>query len=242
LNEYFAFKGHNIASLDTESIKAFLLNKQAKNAAPQTTNLYLNAIKFFYREIAGLKQYINIKFSKRSKKLPIVLTRNEIKEIINATTNMKHKLILALAYGAGLRVSEVTSLKIRDLDLDSLSIHLKDAKGKKDRLTVFPEMIKADIQKIAQAKNGDDYLFESERGGKLTTTTLQKVFVSNLAKTGIAKPATLHSLRHSFATHLLENGVDVRYVQELLGHQNIRTTQLYTQVTNPQLKKIKSPL
>ncbi len=242
LKDYFEFKKINLDEINENNIKTFLLKKQDKNYAPQTINLYLNAIKFFYREILKIPKKINLKFAKRSKKLPIVLSREEIKNIIDVIRNPKHKLIVSLAYGAGLRISEVVNLKVKDVDLKELTIHLKNAKNKKDRITIFPEKIKNYIQNFVASKNLNDYLFESERGGKLTERTAQKVFENTLQKTGIKKDATFHSLRHSFATHLLENGVDVRYVQELLGHQNIRTTQIYTQVTNPKLKNIKSPL
>jgi len=242
LQEYFEFQKINLEKIDEEKIKQFLLNKQSKNYSSQTINLYLNAIKFFYREILKIPQKINLKFAKRSKKLPIVLSREEIRKIIESIKNPKHKLIISLAYGAGLRISEVINLKVKDVNLEELTIHLKNAKGKKDRITIFPEKIKIDLQNLIAGKNLNDYLFESERGGKLTERTAQKVFENAFRKAGIKKDATFHSLRHSFATHLLENGVDVRYVQELLGHQNIRTTQVYTQVTNPKLKNIKSPL
>lgn len=242
LREYFDFKKLNSEKIDEENIRQFLLNKQDKNYSSQTINLYLNAIKFFYREILKISKKINLRFAKRSKKLPIVLSREEIKNIIDTTGNPKHKLIISLAYGAGLRISEVVNLKVKDVDFNELTIHLKNAKGKQDRITIFSEKIKNNLQNLITDKNSDDYVFESERGGKLTERTAQKVFENALKKVGIKKDATFHSLRHSFATHLLENGVDVRYVQELLGHQNIRTTQLYTKVTNPSLKNIKSPL
>ncbi len=242
LREYFDFKKLNLEKIDEEKIKQFLLNKQDKNYSPQTINLYLNAIKFFYREVLKIPQKINLKFAKRTKKLPIVLSRQEIKNIIDSIKNPKHKLIISLAYGAGLRISEVINLKIKDVNLEELTIHLKNAKGKKDRITIFSEKIRSNLENLITGKKSDDYLFESERGGKLTERTAQKVFENALREAGIKKDATFHSLRHSFATHLLENGVDVRYVQELLGHQNIRTTQIYTQVTNPKLKNIKSPL
>lgn len=242
LKDYFNFKSNNFEKIEEENIKNFLLKKQEKNYSPQTINLYLNAIKFFYREITKNPQKVNLKFAKRSKKLPIVLSREEIKKIIESIKNLKHKLIISLAYGAGLRISEVVNLKVKDINLEELTIHLKDAKGKKDRITIFPEKIRSDIQELIAIKNLNDYLFESERGGKLSERTAQKVFENALQKSDIKKDATFHSLRHSFATHLLENGTDVRYVQELLGHQNIRTTQIYTQVTNPNLKNIKSPL
>jgi site-specific recombinase XerD len=133
-------------------------------------------------------------------------------------------------------------LKVKDVCLAELMIHIKDAKGNKDRITLLPEKLIGDVEKLIANKKLNDYIFPSERGGKLTERTAQKVFETALKKAGIKKEATFHSLRHSFATHLLENGVDVRFVQELLGHANIRTTQIYTKVTNPMLRKIKSPL
>jgi len=146
-----------------------------------------------------------------------------------------------MAYGSGLRLSELAQLRVNDLDLDELTIHIKLGKGKKDRISVIPARLKNDLNSIIAVKSPDDYLFVSERGGNLTTRTIQKIFTQALNKSGVKKAATFHSLRHSFATHLLENGIDIRYVQELLGHANIRTTQIYTHVTNPGLKKIKSP-
>lgn len=231
-----------VESLDIAMVKDFLLNKQNRGYSPQTINLYLNSIKYFYRNILGITASLDLKFVKRSLKLPVVLSREEISRMLRSIRNPKHKLLLALSYGAGLRISEAMDLKVKDVSLEELTIHLKEAKGKKDRLTVFPEKIKSDLQNLIAAKNADDFVFASERGGRLSERAAQKVFERALLASGIKKPASFHSLRHSFATHLLENGVDVRYVQELLGHQNIRTTQQYTKVTNPSLKNIKSPL
>jgi len=245
LNDYFSFLNSfkNAASIDSaEKVRQFLLIKQNKGQSGQTLNVYLNAIKFFYREILKSVNKIDLKFSKTSKKLPEVLSRAEIEKILTSIENKKHKLLVALSYGAGLRVSEAINLKIKDINLEELTIHLREAKGKKDRLTVFPEKLKDEIGELVALKGADEFIFPSERGGRLTERSAQKIFESALKKTHIKKPATFHSLRHSFATHLLENGVDVRYVQELLGHANIRTTQIYTKVTNPSLKNIKSPL
>ena len=245
LRDYFNFLHSlkNIASIDSaEKVRKFLLIKQNKGQSGQTLNVYLNAIKFFYREILKSVNKIDLRFSKTSKKLPEVLSRAEIEKILTSIENKKHKLLVALSYGAGLRVSEAINLKIKDINLEELTIHLREAKGKKDRLTVFPEKLKDEIGELVALKGADEFIFPSERGGRLTERSAQKIFESALKKTHIKKPATFHSLRHSFATHLLENGVDVRYVQELLGHANIRTTQIYTKVTNPSLKNIKSPL
>ncbi len=219
----------------------FLLDKYDKKQSPQTINLALNAIKFFYSEIMQDSIKIDLKFAKRNKKLPIVLSKSEIKNIIESTKNPYYKLMITLGYACGLRVSEVVAIKIFDLDIDQLTIHIKGAKGKKDRISILPEKIQNDLKNFIAGKNPKDYLFISNRGEKLTTTSLQKMFRNSLKNANITKPATFHSLRHSFATHLLENGTDIRYVQVLLGHSNIRTTQVYTQVTNPHLKNIKSP-
>jgi site-specific recombinase XerD len=242
IKEYLIFSQREKINEKNEAIKCFLLSKQNYGNSPQTINLALNAVKFFYREVIKSPEKIDLKFAKRSKKLPIVLSRAEIEKIISKVPNNKHRLIIALAYGAGLRISEVVNMRVKDIDIAELAIHIKEAKGKKDRITVFPEKIVADIKNLIAGKRKNDFVFESNRGGKLTTSSLQKIFYKALKKAGIRKNATFHSLRHSFATHLLENGVDVRYVQELLGHANIRTTQIYTKVTNPKLRNIKSPL
>ena len=242
IKEYIIFSKKNQINDRQKLIEDFLLNKYDRKQSSQTVNLALNAIKFLYSEVLKEKFQVNLKFAKRNKKLPIVLSRVEIGKIIQVTDNAKYKLMISLGYACGLRVSEVVGLRVGDLDIDELIIHIKGAKGKKDRITVLPEKLQNDLRNIIAGKNSEDYLFSSNRGGSLTTTSLQKMFRKSLAKTMITKPATFHSLRHSFATHLLENGTDVRYVQELLGHSNIRTTQIYTQVTNPSLKNIKSPL
>lgn len=242
LKDYFKYIKNIKKDPDIALIKKYLLERKEEGWAPQTVNLHLNAIKYFYREIYKSKVFIDLKFAKTSKKLPVVLSRKEIEQIINSIQNGKHKLLISLSYGAGLRVSEAVNLKIRDVNLDELTIHIKNAKGNKDRITIFPEKLKADLSELMALQHGNEYLFESERGGKLTERTAQMVFEKALKSANIQKDASFHSLRHSFATHLLENGVDVRFVQELLGHQNIRTTQLYTKVTNPSLKNIKSPL
>lgn len=241
IEQYLDFsKKHNLKNKD-EAIETFLLEKVDRKRSPQTVNLALNSIKFFYRDVLKDNEKIDLKFSKRNKKLPIVLTKKEIKQILENISNQKYKLSVTLSYAGGLRVSEVQNLKVKDINLEELTIHIKNAKGKKDRITIFAEKLKSDIQNLIAGKNADDFIFNSNRGGKLTVRSFQMIFKRALKKAEIQKDASFHSLRHSFATHLLENGTDVRYVQELLGHANIRTTQVYTQVTNPHLKNIKSP-
>ncbi|KKS34100.1 MAG: phage integrase family protein [Parcubacteria group bacterium GW2011_GWC2_42_12] len=242
LADYFRYIKNVVKDPDIGLIKRYLLEKQDRGQASQTINLYLNAIKYFYREIFKNNVPLDIKFAKTASKLPVVLSKKEIEKIIDSISNKKHMLLIALSYGAGFRVSEAINLKIKDVNLAELTIHLKGAKGNKDRLTIFPERVKAGLAEIMALRDKNDFVFASERGGHLTERSAQMVFENALKRCHINKEATFHSLRHSFATHLLENGVDVRYVQELLGHANIRTTQIYTKVTNPSLKKIKSPL
>lgn len=240
--EFFIFRATQPKDDDEIVIKRFLLSLESNGASSETRNLCLSAVKFYHRNVARAESPINIRTAKRNHSLPIVLSREEIARMLEGTKNIKHRLLLGIAYGAGLRVSEVVALKVQDLDLAELTIHIKQAKGRKDRISIVPEKLRDELAQVIAGREGNEYVFPSAQGGALTTRTAQKIFEHALAKAGIKKLATFHSLRHSFATHLLENGTDVRYVQELLGHNNIRTTQRYTQVTNPMLKRIQSPL
>lgn len=229
-------------SVSETEFKKYMDEMIKKDMSPFTVNQYHSAFKLVITKIYKKPFFISFPYQKRHKKIPIVLSREEIRNIIDNMTNLKHKLIISLSYGAGLRVSEVVNLKVQDLDLKGLTLHIKNAKGNKDRISIIPKSLESNLFNMMAGKNKNDYIFESERGGKLSARTLQIIFSKNLIKNNIKKPATFHSLRHSFATHLLENGVDIRYIQELLGHANIRTTQVYTKITNPSLKNIKSPL
>lgn len=242
LGAYFDFLMTSNLEHSPEVVKDFLLIKREMDLAPASLNIYLCAIKFFCRWIMKSNTIIPIKFVRRRKRLPVVLTKEEIGDLLNTITNHKHKLMLALAYGAGLRVSEVVKLKVGDLDFGAGVIHIKAAKGNVDRITLLPEKIRNELRGFMAFKQIKELVFESERGGMLSTRTLQKVFENGLQKAGIRKPATFHSLRHSFASHILENGVNLRFIQELLGHANIRTTQIYTHVKPNSLAAISSPL
>lgn len=223
-------------------IREYLLSLKKRGLSSSTVSLHLNAIKFLYRHVLRSPSRIIIRAPKRSQKLPVVLTRKEIQRILDSTHNTKHRMMIALAYGAGLRVSEVVALRVADVLLDEGTLHIKQAKGQKDRLTLLPEKLVSDLRTVLYGKDPHELVFESERGGKLSTRTLQVVFSQALKRTGLTKAATFHSLRHSFATHLIENGTSIRFVQELLGHNNIRTTQRYIHLSNPHLKQIQSPL
>lgn len=231
-----------LRSLNSDEIKNFLHEKTLKGLSSQSIALASNAINYLYTQIYKRDDFEKLHHPKRTHRLPGVLTRKEIALLLTQTSNLKHKTLIAIAYAAGLRVSEVVSLRVQDIDLDEMTVTVRQGKGKKDRISILSPKLVDDLRLFITGKDGKQYIFESERGGRLTERTAQKVFESALRKSGIKKPATFHSLRHSFATHLLENGVDVRYVQELLGHANIRTTQIYTHVTNPSIRNIKSPL
>jgi len=242
LRQYLETKPDGPEQLDIDHIRKFLLCKISTGSSSRTANVYLHAIRFFYKEVIGCSCVLKIPYAKTPQALPVVLSRTEIQRMLQIITNEKHFLLVALAYGAGLRVSEVIHLRCGDIDLEELVLTVRKGKGQKDRITCIPQKLQAALRRACESKNADEYVFPSERGGKLSTRSVQMVFSNALCKAGIQKHATFHSLRHSFATHLLENGTDVRYVQELLGHSNIRTTQRYTQVTNPVLKNIRSPL
>lgn len=225
-----------------EAVRAFVLEKINKNLAPQTIHLTIQAIKFFFRFVLKNTCEIKIATPKRPKKLPQILDRCEIMKLLESIKNPKHHLIVALAYGSGLRVGEVVRLRVGAINLAEATLFIHQAKGMKDRLSVLPRKLRDRLLAFTIGRKRSEYLFISQRGGRLTERTAQKIFEHALQKASILKQVSFHSLRHSFATHLLENGVDVRYVQELLGHQNIKTTQRYTHVTNPAVRKIESPL
>lgn len=230
-----------LRELSEDDIKKYLLGLHDQKLSSQTIALATNAINFLYRNLYKRDDFVPLRHPKRSQKLPSILTRAEIEQLLAQPRNRKHRLILSISYAAGLRISEALALRIRDIDLEELTITVRQGKGQKDRRTVLSKKLTDDLRSIMAGRSESAYLFESERGGKLTAETASAIFRNALTKAGIKKPASFHSLRHSFATHLLENGVDVRYVQELLGHANIRTTQIYTQLTNLALKNIKSP-
>lgn len=242
VRDIYAFYKRPPRELSEQEIRDFLYFKQKQGLSSQSIALYANALNFVYTQIYKRADYMKIRHPKQPRRLPVILSREEIKKMIDLTDNFKHRLILAVTYAAGLRVSEIVRLRVKDIDLDGLTITVRQGKGRKDRMTVVSSSVISDLRQLTAGKNANDFVFASGRGGRLTEASAQKVFYQALHRAGVQKPATFHSLRHSFATHLLENGVDVRYVQELLGHANIRTTQIYTHVTNPALRKIKSPL
>lgn len=228
--------------INERDLEGFLSKQYSANRSPYTLNQYHMALKLLKTGMYHQSWNPRFAYAKRHKRIPIVLSKSEIQQVIASIFNSKHRLMIALSYGSGLRVSEVTSIKVADIDWERNVVVVRAGKGAKDRLTLLPESLRIELQKLTSMKDGNEYVFESERGGKLNSRTPQIVFARALKKTGIKKSATFHSLRHSFATHLLENGVDIRYIQGLLGHASIATTQIYTKVANTALIQIRSPL
>ncbi|MBA3047399.1 tyrosine-type recombinase/integrase [Patescibacteria group bacterium] len=232
-----------ITKQDIKDYLDFLFNS-GKSAS--TVNLTINALKFYYEQILQRKFFIpnvGIKRPKKDKKLPIVLSKQEVISMINATDNLKHKLIIQILYGSGLRISEIVNLQINDIDFNRRIIMIKAGKGRKDRITILSKQILENIDKYLLQWHPLVYLFESyEVGKKISIRSAQKIVINAIKKAGVNKAASAHSLRHSFATHLLEAGTDIRYIQELLGHARLETTQIYTKVANNKLREIESPL
>ena len=238
VEKFLEFSENKRLGLNENSVKDYiqiLLKKQN----PSTVSANLSAIEFFFFNV--LKQKINIPHPKRNKTIPVILTSEEIKRLIDFTNNIKHKLIIKILYGCGLRVSEIINLKKEDINFNEGLIKIRLAKGRKDRFVKIPDSVFNELKNYYELVK-EDILFPSSRGGKLTTATIRKIIKNSSKKVGIKKDIHPHSLRHSFATHLLEAGTDLRIIQKLLGHSDIKTTQIYLQVSNQSIKNIKSPL
>ena len=203
----------------------------------------ISALKLFYSRI-GIKalRMDELERPKRSYRLPTVLSAEEVMSVLKCIPNLKHKAIIACIYSSGLRISELLNMQIKDIDVDRMQIMIRRAKGNKDRVVGLSKMFLIILKRYAEAYKPVDYLFNGEDGGKYSAESVRKILRRACIKAGITKKVTPHVLRHSFATHTLESGVDLRYVQELLGHSRPETTMIYTHVTQKKLTSIKSPL
>jgi site-specific recombinase XerD len=224
--------------LNENTVKDYIQD-MIKKHNPSTVSSSLSAIKFFFANV--LKRRIRIPHPKRNKPIPEVLTPDEVKRLIEATSNIKHRLIIKLMYGCGLRVSEVVNLRKHDFNFDEGLIHIRLSKGRKDRFVKIPDSIMDELKSYSKLTS-ENIFFSSNRGGKLTTATVRKIIKNSAKKAVIKKNVHPHTLRHSFATHLLEQGIDLRIIQKLLGHSDIKITQIYLSISNQTIKNIKSPL
>lgn len=220
--------------ISRQNIRDYLDFLVSSGKSSSTLNLVINALKFYYEKIIRRSFFssdLGIKRPKTGKKLPVVLSKEEVARMIKATENLKHKLIIQILYSSGLRVSELISLKINDIDFDRKTVIIKEGKGNKDRITIISAVVLENVNKYIAEYRPLIYLFEGfEAGEKISVRTAQKIIENACQLSGINKDASAHSLRHSFATHLLEQGVNLRYIQALLGHARLETTQIYTKV------------
>ncbi len=233
-----------VEEIDNQDLLRFNNDYILKKGLSSTyQNQIINAVKKFFTTIENRKMDVAlIHWPKREKTLPNVLSKEEIKSLLEAHTNPKHKAMLCLIYSCGLRRGELLQLKLSDIDSKRGIVIIRQAKGKKDRIAPLSEKILVQLREYYTLYKPQTWLFEGQTPGEAyDERSLQQVLKSALVKSGIHKPVSLHWLRHSYATHLLESGTDLRYIQELLGHKSSRTTEIYTHVSTREIKKIKSP-
>jgi len=214
--------------------REFLLSYADKSKSTMRSVYF--ALKFFHENVLNKEFKEKIPLARKSLKLPIVLSKEEIHKMIEAIANLKHRLVIMFLYYAGLRLDETINLNWKDLDFDRKIIHLKTAKGDKERVVFLHEKLISTLKIYGIEDLGP--IFISQRGEKYNKRTIQQIVRSASKKIGIKKKVTPHTLRHSFATHLLESGADIRYIQQLLGHKDLKTTQIYTHVANKDIKKL----
>jgi site-specific recombinase XerD len=229
-----------------QEIRGFLLHLvRDRKVSPATLDMYVNALKFLYNVTLKRPEAVQgLAHPKRPKTLPVILSPEEVLRIFGAIRSVKHKAIMATAYAAGLRISEVCGLRLADIDSQRRRIHVRAGKGKKDRYVMLGESL-LDLlrQYYRKARPQGEYLFPGYKPHRpICTTAVRQVLRKVIQETGLAKKVTMHTLRHCFATHLLERGTDIRILQVLLGHSSIRTTLRYTHITDPLVQKLVSPL
>lgn len=237
----FAAKHPN--DIRTEDIETYQHELARTGKSNSYLNQIVNAVRYYFKDVLG--DVHRVKFIERPRKetkLPLVLSKAEIAAVLKAPSNVKHQAMLALAYSGGLRISEVIGLRPEDLLFDRGLIHVRSAKGNKDRTTLLGKSTAELVKRYLEHFKPKDLLFAGQNGGTYSPRSLQKVLDAALQKAGITKPATMHTLRHSFATHLLEQGTDLRYIQALLGHASSKTTEVYTHVSTRYLQGIVNPM
>lgn len=238
------FSEQNLENITQEQITdylRYLVNDRKISISVQNTTI--NAIKFYYEKVLGGKRtFYHLDRPRTEKTLPEVMSEEQVADLLNSIDNLKHKAILMTIYSAGLRISEAINLRISDIDSKRMQIRIEQAKGKKDRYTLLSVKTLEVLKKYFLAYKPKLWLFEGQNGGKYSIKSIQKIFHNAKEKAKINKKVTVHTLRHSFGTHLLENGTDLRYIQVLLGHSSSKTTEIYTHITTKGFDKIVSPM
>lgn len=230
--------------LTKEHIERHIFQLIKWNRAGSTINVHIHALRFFYTTILGKRIMINIPNIKTTKRLPDFLTQEEIVRFFESIINPKHRLMIVFAYGSGFRVSEIINLKVKDLNLTTGYGWVRDGKGGKDRMFIIPQTIKKKIEQWITTNNldTDDWLFSGYKENHYSDSSIRAIVEEARKRAGIQKQITPHSLRHSFATHLLENGYSLIEVSKLLGHSRIETTMMYTHMADPRYTRVQSPL
>ena len=233
-----------VSSIDLNTVEQF--NAEyiiANQLSTSYQNQVINAIKLFYSARRGMNLDVNaLERPIKERRLPVVFSLKEVERLLSSTVNLKHKTMLMLIYSCGLRRGELLQLQIRDVDGDRMLIHIRAGKGKKDRMVPLSQKMLDQLRMYYKVYRPSTFMFEGMNGLMYGATSLQKVFKRSLIRARIQKPATLHTLCHSFATHLLENGVSLRYIQEILGHSSSKTTEIYAHVRSRDLSKIINPM
>ena len=240
----FHYRERRVSDLPKHEIESYLLGLlRERRLAETTVNMHINAIKFFYEIVCERpKEYYDVLRPKRRVQNVTVFSADEVRRIIQAIANAKHCLMIMIAYAAGLRVSEICALRIKDIDSARMVLHIRQSKGKKDRQVVLSPTLLAAMRDYYKAYRPKEFLFEGQEGGPYSPRSIQLILATAKKRSGVKREGSIHALRHSFATHLLEGGTDLRIIQELLGHNDIKTTLRYTHVSTAIIGKVVSPL
>jgi len=244
IRKFLEFTKKDARYLSKKDVLDFLNHLQTKKYSGSSMNVYHMAIKFLMEEVLRKNIRLNIKYSKRPTRLPEVLTQEEVCKILESIKNTKHRLMISLLYGAGLRVSELLNLKVGEINFDNKYGFVRQGKGRKDRIFILPEKIAFQLKELISFEklSSEDFLFLTNRGEKYSPRTIAEIIKHACEDVGIRKGIHAHTFRHSFATHLIENGSSVNEVQSLLGHKSPETTMIYVHLARPNMIKIKSPL
>lgn len=242
--KFISFTGKSVDTLSKQDALNFLTNLSERKVAGNTMNVYHMAIRFFLEDIMRKNMKLNIKYSKRPLRLPEFLTKEEVKSLIGKIHNWKHRLMIEVLYGGGLRVSELLNLRVKDLLIEKGYGFIRQGKGRKDRIFVLSKIVQEKIKNLIDMEklNADDFVFLTNRHERYSVRSVQEIVKRAVNDARIRKEVHPHTLRHSFATHLIQNGASLNEVQTLLGHKSPETSMIYVHMASPNMINIKSPL